>query len=69
MNRIFAIPAILAAVACSAITGAPSACAADLPEMQVGTRIVSNDAAAPSVETVNETVTEPAAEEADGPAL
>lgn len=45
MNKHFAVSTLLAAIACPTFTTAPSASAADLPELQVGTRIVSTEAA------------------------
>jgi hypothetical protein len=65
MSKHFAVSTVLAAIACLAFTMAPSASAADLPELQVGTRIVSTDAAPSSGDTVDETATEPTEHETE----
>jgi hypothetical protein len=59
MNKPFAIPAMLAAIACAALSIAASASAAELPEMQVGTMIVSSGTAAPSADAVDSSASEP----------
>jgi hypothetical protein len=65
MNKYFAIPALLATVTCAAFTNTPSAYAADFPEMQVGTMIVSSDAAATSEDAVDKAADQQADEEAE----
>lgn len=65
MNKQLTIPAILAAIACSAFTAAPTAHAANLPEMQVDTMIVASGKVTTSADTEEGTAAEADAPDTD----